>query len=522
MEASTDEQKLITHALLSYADACTRPKLTPNCPYYRQTDSGPTCGEECRPISVRHGAPERPVGTTRIGGLVLSGRKLPKETVAGMSEYDAKQRFIEERECQPTDQSTGTLLIGLDAALRQSIIADPGRRNRVMELWQALAIRDLDVESVVKGAILPNVAMSIGMIAATPAIIQSSVSAVKMSTDLRERILATSGTGWPALLDSAEGDLPSLGEMFTPFQNRPYLPLIRLVRRDSPPLEGSSIVSSDVHELLTDPRLRVATSQSFMGRIEEWLVRLLHESLDQLIRADAPPQAVFAALPETTPTEDVGTWIYERLTITRPEEWATPTLLLEWRSLEGEDFPSLPARIAAERTVDRQQVAELALNRMSRRHVRQAPPRDLGADSFVQPAMRLLASQEYSRAAAIFEGLLKLRPGDSEVLNNLGFCLLPVNKSAALLRLQEATLFEVQNSNVNSANRALALHLLGRDTDALEVIGLTLNNSGADSAYLWRHDGTSCDGALRNPTSGSIREYLTNLTTHIRANQIDD
>jgi hypothetical protein len=181
VEASTDEEKLITHALLSYADACTSPTLTPNCPYYRQTDSGPTCEEECRPISVRHGAPERPVGT---------------------------------------------------------------------------------------------------------------------------------------------------------------------------------------------------------------------------------------------------------------------------------------------------------------RHVRQAPPRDLSADSFVQPAMRFLMSHEYSRAAAIFEEPLKLRPGDSEVLDNLGFCLLPVDKSAALLRLQEATSFEVHNSNVNSANRALALHLLGRDTDALEVISLTLNNSEADSACL--------------------------------------
>lgn len=97
---SSQRQTLMMHAVLAFADACTMPKLTPSCPYYRLDGETPTCSEECRTIGESFGAPDRPIAEHRVGGLIMRGREIPVEVAAGSQEFDATREFLQHRHLQ--------------------------------------------------------------------------------------------------------------------------------------------------------------------------------------------------------------------------------------------------------------------------------------------------------------------------------------------------------------------------------------------------------------------------------------
>jgi hypothetical protein len=74
---------LLLDALVTYSDSCTLPNLTPSCPYFVQTDAGPTCGEQCRDLIAESGAADRGLRDVRIRGLVLHGRGMPRSVASG-------------------------------------------------------------------------------------------------------------------------------------------------------------------------------------------------------------------------------------------------------------------------------------------------------------------------------------------------------------------------------------------------------------------------------------------------------
>ena len=102
---------LLLDALVTYSDSCTLPNLTQSCPYFVQTDAGPTCGEQCRDLIAESGAADRGVRDVRIGGLVLHGRGMPRSVASGSVAYDATKRFLTERRKPPNEQGTGLSLI---------------------------------------------------------------------------------------------------------------------------------------------------------------------------------------------------------------------------------------------------------------------------------------------------------------------------------------------------------------------------------------------------------------------------
>ena len=47
------ERQLLVTALVAYSDDCDAPALTPECPFYVETSSGPSCAEECKDILAK-------------------------------------------------------------------------------------------------------------------------------------------------------------------------------------------------------------------------------------------------------------------------------------------------------------------------------------------------------------------------------------------------------------------------------------------------------------------------------------
>jgi hypothetical protein len=78
----------------------------------------------------------------------------------------------------------------------------------------------------------------------------------------------------------------------------------------------------------------------------------------------------------------------------------------------------------------------MALIKSSQQRGDRAESRWLDPVAFVDAATDLLKANQIREAADIFATLVELRPTDGEALNNLGFCLLPLDPTAALEALQ--------------------------------------------------------------------------------------
>jgi hypothetical protein len=155
------EDQLLLAALVAFSDACTIPKLTPSCPYYRRVNDRPTCGEECRTLLTSMGVDRSARDVVVVDGLLMHGTPIPIEVAAGYRPYDATRHLLEEQGLAIAQQSTGTLLL----RLRGHAVEPPGMRgasdDRFYELWGELVQRGLPVESVLRAAIAPAMANAI-------------------------------------------------------------------------------------------------------------------------------------------------------------------------------------------------------------------------------------------------------------------------------------------------------------------------------------------------------------------------
>ena len=114
--------------------------------------------------------------------------------------YDATKRFLTERRKSPSGQGTGSLLLGLNAAL-DGLSADAHETaDRVMPLWAELERRDVPVERVVGAAVLPEIAVRLGMLASIPAMTEGGLWADGVSPDYLGPSPSSQGSGCPQLL----------------------------------------------------------------------------------------------------------------------------------------------------------------------------------------------------------------------------------------------------------------------------------------------------------------------------------
>ena len=489
-------RSLLLDALVTYSDSCTLPNLTPSCPYFVQSEAGPTCREQCRDLIAQSGAADRRVRDVRIGGLVLHGRGMPQSVASGSVAYDATKRFLTERRKSPSGQGTGSLLLGLKAAL-DGLSADAHETaDRVMPLWAELERRDVPVERVVGAAMLPEIAVRLGMLASIPAMTEGGLWAYGVSPDYLGALQSQAESGWSELLKAA---IDADGGR----DKARRLAMESLAgEADGSRLGGAQRFSAEFAQLdtahgmeksdwvLADVRMLYAMSSRFSNRVREWLTRLLNEDLRSLLRMQPPPIPLFLALPtEPMPIDEIGLWIWDRFTQTRYGDWSTSSLMQEWRSARTGEVP-LPQLVWSERRTDPEAIASIWLSKSSEPRKTSLPERGLSADEFVHAAINHLDEGRIQEAADIFAGLVELRPADGDALNNLGFCLLPLDPSSGLEELERASLYPQGNVALNLANRALALHLVGRDEDALQLgrEALGSEHRGVGLAVMWKHD----------------------------------
>lgn len=509
-----DEKQIFLEALVTYADACTLPELTPSCPFYRVGSSGPSCGEQCRSIAESHGVQSRSVGHFTVGGLVLTGRALPIQSVAGIDLFDATQRFISDHQLDLGLQSTTSLLIGLRRALVRPLTSQVAERDRpALAIWGELARRGIEVERIVSGALLKPMAHTLVTSVVAQNLIEDELMRGDYSSIAASLLAFQEAQAWGQVLESALNLSLANGRWSSS----------RLIdRAPSPPryvIDWLSTVTKDndaAEKILAKENVQYAFSREFLGRVEEWLSRLLEEDLTSFLNFAVPPASVFLALPSPHLCRDeIGLWLWDRFTKTNLQEWALSSLLLEYRSSCGEDFPGAPNRVLAERTVQKDDVTQLALDRTAQTKGRRNHPTGLQPIHFAESAARSLRAGDHLAAENIFSGLIELRPTDGEVWNNLGFCQLASDPSKAIFSLRRGAALLRNETPVNVANQVLALHLLGEDELALRTSRKyqEANPNIDHDCFLWQHPSPSA--SLELVSVRNMNKHLTALEAHI-------
>ncbi|MFE4833734.1 hypothetical protein ACFRAU_03525 [Arthrobacter sp. NPDC056691] len=136
------------------------------------------------------------------------------------------------------------------------------------------------------------------------------------------------------------------------------------------------------------------------------------------------------------------------------------------------------------------------------------------AHEFVSEALGHLRQGDARKAADIFAGLSQLRPADAMVWNNLGFCQLAFDPSAAFASLSKAAMFSIGDDLIRLANQVLALHLLQRDSDALELAKAAVSmQSESPAATMWSPDHSGMPEELVFITD--FPAYVRSLEEHI-------
>lgn len=152
--------QLLAAALTAFSDGCTIPELTRTCPYYVETDIGPTCGEQCRQALAERGVSRPTESVEVLRGLVMTGVARPIEVAAGSSPFDATKTMLAELHCSPATANTSTLLLRLRglAATRPD---DRDGDEAFFGIWSELNKRGIPVDAVLRAVVAPAIAEQI-------------------------------------------------------------------------------------------------------------------------------------------------------------------------------------------------------------------------------------------------------------------------------------------------------------------------------------------------------------------------
>lgn len=500
-------QDFLLNAAVAFGDACTRPKLTPTCPFYEEADTGPTCNEQCRGIAESFGDTSRKVATHQLGGLVLTGREIPRSAAAGAEEFDANRLYIAERDLPVADQTTSALLLALRHHSINIVLDEtgPDQQDIPLAIWAELDRRDFPTPRC----------------AAAGLSFQLARAAVSRATFSRLATLGLTGSTavgnevsesdpWAEFLSSVHGQIaPLLSNTHRPRTgnaggHRLVLPTW-LADLDSGRTLSAAIASDDL--------LRVAFSPDFVFRLSQWFGRLLTDDHHRVFRASVPDQHLFLGLEPSQYSDDTGNWLWTRLTQTSLVDWSESSLVHEWDWQARDETRGFPRRILGERVIQPAIVSNAVLERLSS-STAETPSQGFDPTQFVDRAIDLLTSGDPQGAAKIFTGITELRTTDAVVWNNLGFCQIAFDPAAALHSFGKSAMFSRDKMQLRLVNQVLALHLLGRDDDALvlatEIPGLPQDTP---SAWLWKHTAPRKVGAP--DLVQDVHFYLENLVTHI-------
>jgi hypothetical protein len=421
-----------------------------------------------------------------------------------------------------TGQATSSLLLGLQAALAwPEFMLGPRTEHSAMDFWAELERRQIPVERIVRTVILPTAAKGVRALALFPRIrAAGGWDESAPSSDALDEMGAYA-SDWHAVIDQALADdldrrMPR-GKRRREDSPAPFTELLQSTGAlgVSPANEGAPVESEFISRLVEDRGVRYVLSQGFFDRLVEWLDQLLSNRLDAFLQWKTPAYSIFKALPvHARGTDEVALWIWERFTVTRAEDWSSTSLMQEWQvGTSGASRASgLPPTVLGERKVDVDQAASLALSKSYEQIQSEARPMPLAASRFVDAAVEMLRGGQYREAANIFAGVVDLSPRDGDALNNLGFCLLPVDPQAALEALQRSSLLHRSNPLISTANRVLALHLVGRNDAALALADEPVAAESESRVWAWRHE---CGQPLALEADVDAAIYLRGLKNHI-------
>lgn len=516
---SDAKKSYVAGAVLAFADACRLPSLTPSCPFYTRTSQGPTCKEECRDLVEEYGGDSRPVTQVDFGGLVLTGRAIPKALVTGYQPFDAAERFLADRALPVREQCTGSLLLGLKGQMcRFPEEEQSARLSRVLEIYGELDRRGFPAEDVVAAGVVPEMARMVSTFIVVTLIDDSKAWPDSVSQEMVTPLVAAAKASWRPVLDSL---MDNLGEGAVTRLLAEDIRSGSLAAPELPPGVEPPDVAELGLQISQEASLRVgfAHSRYFQNLVKGWLQHLVYEDTPSLLSWRAPASAqLLSVYGARTGANARAGWLWDRHTVTNIDEWQQASFALEWAAQRGQ-MSDAPPNVLADRTIDLAAIATSAMDSAGAMHLKRKSRKPaMDADKAASRAAQLLSDGRHQEAADIFAGLIDIRPTDGNARNNLGFCLLPIDPAEALRMLQSASLYPNSNLLVTWVNRAMALHLTGRNADAVGALesaaALLPEVDGPRShAWLWRHE--RCGAPLELKSGWSCREAIQELRDHL-------
>lgn len=423
MGSPGSDSELMAQALTAYSDACTIPRLTPGCPYYRLGDTGPTCAEECRTVLARMGV-RRPIESlTVLDGLVMTGVTRPIQVASATTPFDATEILLAELHEPVGTSSTTTLLLRAHNFASTPPACREASDDQFFEMWKELEQRQIPVADILRRH--------------AAAAMASQVTLRLASQD--EAI----GDEWARLFKACQVHHAGVQET----------------------------LKSWFHARLTAwfGRLVDSDIMSFLA----WRAPL-EALLANVPPLDAEPKADW--IWDRFALTDLERWATTSLLLEYVSSAGNSVSDCSKRVLAARRVePAQVAEVLLRRLSDEETQMDAA--------TRRSQDRDLSTQQFVERAVHHLSLGDPDAAAEIFTALAFMNPGDGEALNNLGFCLVPTAPERALGPLDRAARFPLAEPTVNTANRAFVRHLLGRDSEALALLDQAA--PGQASAYVW-------------------------------------
>lgn len=474
------ERRIFVTALRQYSDQCFAPKLTPSCPFYVLTASGPACGEQCHDILAEYADFSDDRSWDLGDGLVIHERPArrprrgPEPTTRP---FDAAAISMRDQDKTTDARHTISLLSDLrnrfsEAALR---IEDPAEHAYLIEAY---------VGELEKRGFSGEHLTSVG----------AEISARGASVALAiHRILVDSGNPEPLEAVVLKDE---------------WLAVQRIVL---PPDQNLS-----PHEILT-----AVNAPDFLEGLIKWMSM---RTLPELAAGVAPPVEVVQsgmgslANPGFQENARIGRWIFDRFTQTYLQNWKYESLELEWKYLHSKVKGCSSSEVMRMRRVDAVAVSREIANRITSGHAER--PDLFRLADFTPVTIEYLRGGNYSAAATIHEGLSRINRNDPFVWNNLGFCLLPIDSRRAQEALSKADVLSDSPQAVTRCNRALAYFISGDSIAAMDMAISVVSLPVEENLWLWDVD-SSVDSFRLVQGQNSV-EYASALIERIQSSARGD
>lgn len=470
---NSQTEQLALNAIVAFADACTLPNLTPSCPFYVEENGIPSCKEQCRQVAYDMGAKVRPVVEHRIGGLVMKGRELPGDVVGGINDFDAGREFMAQRHLPPSGQTLTSLLVGLESHFIRAVLGSGSSRKLINDLWEELNRRNfpiaLTASSGMSGALADTVLALISL---------PTLRKYGYLVPASQAVESVVENQWIAFANESLGRFLEQTRSKSARQRRRVLMIPKALQ--SSELNGQEILNIS----RKDEFLSYIFHPDFFVRVHHWFSKILLQGPEVALTRIVPNVSLFSSLEKITQSDEYGRWLWDRLSITRLDQWALSSLKHEWNWLRNGVDLGIDRRFLNERETEVRRVTDTYFEKLlSVKPIQRSAT--FQTSSFTEAAVEKLREGNPREAADIFAGLTEILPSSGEAWNNLGFCRMAFDMDGALKAFARSAQFSRNYGSIRIANHMLALHLGGRTKEAISLSKLQIPEEQSANAWAW-------------------------------------